>query len=183
MKAVKSIYGSICLTWFLYSRGLLPHIISVLLYSNIFIPVMELINKWYELIENVIVITGRTIIKCEAIIFECFNYINPIYNIIKQVESIFTNVNIDTGPPNIHHIHSIIRTRKTSTGKHLCSYYARKRRRRRKYVISGSKPSKNDNSTPTTNNNGNIESPPSSHYTGMYSNVFYPIDDPSCEDA
>jgi hypothetical protein len=175
----KSIYGGICLAWFLYIRGLLPHVISVLCYNHTFIPIMALINKWYELIGNAIVLTGKTIIKCEATIFERFNYIAPIYNIIKQVEYVFTYFDINIGPPSTQHIPSNIRRHKTSTGKHLCSYYARKRRDRRRQVTSGSNQSKTDNSKDTTN----TESLPYSHYVESYNNDFHAIDYPSCQDT
>jgi hypothetical protein len=128
----------------------MPHVVSVLCYNHMFIPFIELLNKRHELIGNIIVLTGKAIIKCETTIFKRFNYIDTIYNVIKRIESIFTYVTIDIGPPNIHHIPSNIRRCTTSTGKHLCSYYARKRRSQRKQVISAPKQSKTDNANNNT---------------------------------
>jgi hypothetical protein len=179
---IKSIFGGIFLAWYLCTVGLLPHLISVLCYNHTCIPFIALINKWYELIGNIIVFTGKAIIKCEATIFEHFNYIDPIYNIIERVESIFTYLDINIGPPNIHHIPSNIQRRKTSTGRHLSSYYAQKRRNRRRQVISGSNQSKSDNSNDDDNDNTNTKSPPYSHYVELYSNNFHPIDNPSYQD-
>jgi hypothetical protein len=179
---IKSIYGGACLAWYLCTRGLLPHVVSVRCYNHMFIPFIALINNWHELIGNVFVFAGRSIIKCESSIFKHFNYIDPIYNIIQRIGSIHTSLDIDIGPPNIRQVPSNIRRRKTSTGKHLCSYYARKRRNRRNQVISGSNQSKTDNST-NKDNNDNSNSLPYSHYMELYNNNFHPIDDPSCQDT
>jgi hypothetical protein len=46
----KYIYGIICLTWFLYSRGCLTHITSVLCYNDIFIPFIGLLTRFCEFI-------------------------------------------------------------------------------------------------------------------------------------
>jgi hypothetical protein len=172
---ITSVYGGICLTWFLYSRGCLPHVTSVLCYNNIFIPFIELLNKFCELIGNSIITIGSGIIRCESAIFKRFNYINPIFTTIDGIESLFSRIDIDIGTPTTQYAPSNVRRRKSSTGKHLCSYYARKRLHRQQHVISGSNQSKNDNSHNTSTN-----VPPSSHSTETYYDDFYPMDDPSC---
>jgi hypothetical protein len=142
---IKPIYGTICLTWFLLSNSRLPHIASVTCYNNIFIPFTKLINKFCEFLGNIIVSFGSKLIQFESFIFNQFNYINPIYNGLKLIESMFGNVNINTCPPSYHYVPSNIRRCKTSTGKHLCSFFARKRHLwRQQVVISGSNLSKND---------------------------------------
>jgi hypothetical protein len=178
---INSIYGGACLAWYLYTRGLLPHVVSVLCYNHIFIPLIDMINSWYELIGNVIVFAGKAIIKSESSVFNRFNYIDPVFNIIQRIGSIITSLDVDIGPPNIHQVRSNIRRRKTSTGKHLCCYYARKRRNRHRQVVSGSNQSKNDDSPDKTDDNN--KSLPYSHYEELYSNTFHPIDDPSCQDT
>jgi hypothetical protein len=178
----KSIYGGICLTWFLYSRGLLPRIISVLCYNNTVIPIIEMLNRFCEFIGNAIVSFGASIVQCEAIAFHHFNYINPIFTSITYIESILNIDRINIGHPTIHRRRSNTRRRKTSTGKHLGSFYARKRLHRRKSVISGSIPSKNDNSTHIHDAKTTMESIPIPPYAETYNNDFYPIDDPSCHD-
>jgi hypothetical protein len=137
-----------------------------------------MINKFCEFIGNVIISFGSGIIHCESIAVNHFNYIDPIYNGLKRIESIFSNSNIYSGGPKFNYHPSNIRSRRTSTGKHLCSYFARKRHHRQRSVISGSNQSKNDNS-----NDGYINNEPQSlHPTETYENIFHPMDDPSCQD-
>jgi hypothetical protein len=66
---IKPIYGAMCLTWFLLSNGLLPHVASVTCYNNIFIPFTKLINKFCEFLGNVIVSIGSKLIQFESFIF------------------------------------------------------------------------------------------------------------------
>jgi hypothetical protein len=47
------------------------------------------------LIGNAIVAFGDGIVCIESSIFKQFNYINPIYNGIRCIESIFNSINID----------------------------------------------------------------------------------------
>jgi hypothetical protein len=98
-----SIYGGICLTWFLYSRGLLPHITSVLCCYHMFIPIIELLNRFCELISNIIVSFGASIVHCESTLFNHFNYINPIFTSIEYIESIFNISHINIGPPKVQY--------------------------------------------------------------------------------
>jgi hypothetical protein len=63
----------------------------------------------------------------------------------------------------------------TSTGNHLCSYYARKRLHRQQHVFSGLNQSKNDSSHDTSTN-----VPQNFHPTITYYDDFHPMDDPSC---
>jgi hypothetical protein len=172
---IKFVYGALCLTWFLSSNGLPPHLMSVACYNNIFVPFTKLINKLCELLGNVIVLFGSGIIRCESAVFSYFNYIDPVFGGIQYIESIFDNINIDIGPPSYHSIPSNIRRRKTSTGKHLCSYFARKRHLQQQgIIISGSNQSKNDDkpNNPT----------PCFHPMETYDDNFHPMDDPSCQD-
>jgi hypothetical protein len=135
---IKSIYGGICLAWYLYTRDLLIHVASVICYNNIFIPIVDIINKFYEFIGNAIISFGSGIIHIESIACKYFNYVDPIYNGLKRIESIFSNSNIYSSGTTFNYQPANIRSCSTSTGKHLCSYFARKRRHRRRSVISGS---------------------------------------------
>jgi hypothetical protein len=76
---IKSIYRGICLSWFLYSQGLLPHVASVLCYNNISIPLVEMISKLLELIGNIIVSFAKIFTQCEATLFNHFDYIVSFY--------------------------------------------------------------------------------------------------------
>jgi hypothetical protein len=167
-----------CLTWFLLTNGLLPHVARVTCYNNIFIPFTKLINKFCEFLGNTIVSIGSNLIQFESFVFNQFNYINPIYNGLKLVENMFDNININTYPPSYHYFPSNIRQRKTSTGRHLCSYFARKRHlRRQQVIISGSLTEKNDN-------NGTSKSDTKPSFPPREPCVFdfHPMDNPSCQD-
>jgi hypothetical protein len=133
------------LAWFLFSNGMLPRVASVACYNNIFIPLIGLFNKFFELIGNVLILFGSGIVRCESTVFKCFNYIDPIYSGIHYIKSIFSCIDLDTPPHTLHYVPLNIRRQKTSTGKHLGSYFARKRSCRKRYVISGSNRSKNEN--------------------------------------
>jgi hypothetical protein len=177
---IRSIYGGICLAWFLHSRSLIPHVTSVTCYNNIFIPIIELLNKFCEFIGNAIIAFGSIIVRCESFFFHQFNYIDPIFTTIQMIGSVFNDIdiNINIKPPTLRYVPSNIRRRKASTGKHLCQFYARKRLHRRRSVISGSIYLKNDN--PTVNTPPSVPIP--IHLMDKYDNDFYPIDDPSCQD-
>jgi hypothetical protein len=96
---IKFVYGALCLTWFLSSNGLPPHLMSVACYNNIFVPFTKLINKLCELLGNVIVLFGSGIIRCESAVFSYFNYIDPVFDGIQYIKSIFDNINIDIASP------------------------------------------------------------------------------------
>jgi hypothetical protein len=137
-----------------------------------------MITKFIELIGNIIVSIGNVFIQCKSALFNHFNYIDPIYNGIKWIESMFGNANIDIGPPIFRTNQSNVRSNKKSTGKRLGSFFAQKRRRRRRHVISGSIQSKNDNSNCDTPK----RAPQDFHPMETYHNNFHPMDDPSCQD-
>jgi hypothetical protein len=85
---------------------------------------------------------------------------------------------IDRGTTSsFNYVPSNTRRRKTSTGKHLCSYFACKPRNRRHSVISGSTESRNDNNKSEASPN-----PTCFHLMETYDNDFHPIDDPSYQD-
>jgi hypothetical protein len=158
----------------------MPHVTSVMCYNNILIPFIELLNKFCEFIVNIIISFGSGIYQCESIIFNRFNYVDPIFNGIHTIGSLFNILNIDNidSPPTNRYAPSNIRRRKTSTGKHLFSYYARKRRSRQQSIISGSNQSKNDKSHHDTSK----DIPPSFRPVETYIDDFRPMDDPSCQD-
>ena len=116
-------------------------------YNNIFTP----FNAIRNVFGNYIISFGEKVIQIESILFNRFNYIDPIFNGIKRIESILSNIRINVGPPTFHYTQPNIRRHKTSSGKHLCSYYARKRRNKRHHVIVPGSPyykAKNDNNNP-----------------------------------
>jgi hypothetical protein len=127
---IKSIYAVLCLTWYLVSSGTMFHITSATSYNNLFIPLVELFNKSCGLIGNIIVWIGNGIIRYESFVFQHFNYINPIYNGSKFIETGFSNLNINAGNPSYQSNPYNSSNNKASTGKHLSSYFARKRRHR-----------------------------------------------------
>jgi hypothetical protein len=182
---IKSIYSMLCLTWYLVSSKPLVHITSTTCYNNLHVPFIELFNKSCELIGSIIVCFGNGIIQCESLVFQRFNYINPIYNGLKLIELALSNIDINTGNLSYCSTPSNSSKNKASAGKHLSSYFARKRRRCRRRIISisGSIKSNNDGNykrqykqlpiTNTTTGSHNIESNTIS---------FHPMDDPSCQD-
>jgi hypothetical protein len=105
---IKPIYGIMCLTWFLLSHGLVPHVASVTCYNNIFIPFTIMINHLCEFLGNIIVSIGNKVIQLVSFIFNQFNYINTIYNGLKIIKSMFNSININTGTPSYHYVPSNI---------------------------------------------------------------------------
>jgi hypothetical protein len=72
---------------------------SVLCYNNIFIPFIELLNKFCKFIGNGIITIETGIIYCESAIFKRFNYIDPIFTAIHGIESLFRKIDLDIGTP------------------------------------------------------------------------------------
>jgi hypothetical protein len=135
---IKSIYGGLCLAWLLCTNSSLPHLkyeIYSICYDNICIPIIELFNKLFHMIGNTIISFGEQIVKYESIIFHHFNYIDPIFNGFKLMGSIFNTISVDIGPPSFHCCCSNLRRHCTSSGRHVCSYYARKHRLSRQQII------------------------------------------------
>jgi hypothetical protein len=126
---INSIYGSACLFWLLLTNGLLPQFTFMTCYNNIFIPFTKIINQLCEFIGNGIVSVGSGIIMCESYMFNRVDYVTPIYNCIKYIEfniaSILPQFKDDV--PSYKYAPSNVRRRKTSTGRHLCRYFAHKR--------------------------------------------------------
>jgi hypothetical protein len=151
---IRSIFGGLCLLWLLCWDGFMPHLqheAYLIYYNNIFTPFSIMFNKACTILGNFIILIGEGIIQAESKMFNHFNYIDPIFNGIKHIESMFSNIKINVGPPTFHYIQPNISRHKTSSGKHLCSYYARKRRLKRQLVIvpgSTYYRSKNGNNTP-----------------------------------
>jgi hypothetical protein len=173
----KCIYGLICLTWFLFSSGTFLHLISVGWHNLIFVPFHTLLSRLCELIGNATVAFGNGIVCVESSIFKQFNHINPIYNGIRRIESIFNSINIDMVTNKSNHKRPSGRQQKSSSGRHLCSFYACKRRHRQLHVIvPGLNQSKTDNHK--KNKPKSV-----SHLVEEYDNIFHPIDDPSCQDT
>jgi hypothetical protein len=122
----------------------------------------------------------KQIISCEDTLFNQFKYIDPIYNIINYVVNSFPI--LDGGRlPSFNYYPSNIRLCKTSSGRHLASYFARKRICRKQQIISGPK-KENDNNSENTNENRKNHIPHDRSY--CYNNyTFYPNDAPShCDD-
>jgi hypothetical protein len=127
---------------------------------------------------NFIVSFGSGIVNYESIVFKQFNYIDPIYNRLKLIESILSDIGLNIGTPTFHSNPSNVNSNKVSSGKHLGSYFARKRCRRQQQIISGSNQSKNDSS----NDDAHTNALPGFHCMETYDNDFHPMDDPSCQD-
>ena len=95
---IKSIYGMICLTWFLYTQGCPPLVILRMCLNNIFTPVVDQVNIHLRKIAKAIVSFGTMIVKTESIIFQNFNYIDPIFNCIQRIERLVSSAKINTSP-------------------------------------------------------------------------------------
>ena len=175
---IKSIYGGLCLLWLLCWNWSMPHLrheACLVCYNNIFTPFSAIFNKICMILGSFIVSFGIKVIQFESTIFNHFNYIDPIFNGIKSIESLFYNINIDIGPPSFHYCQPNIRRHKTSSGKHLCSYYARKRRlRRQQVIVPGLTYYKSKNDNP------NADPKRFFHYSdGTDDHIFHPYNDAS----
>jgi hypothetical protein len=146
----KAIYGLVCLWWLLLNNGLLPRFTLYTVYNNLFIPFTTIIIKLCELIGNMMTSFAAGIAQCESRLFNSFNYVDPIYNGIQYMEKKFHSIIPNYIPtPSFRYYPSNTRRHRTSSGRHLCSYYAHKRRaKQQQIIISGSTyyKSKNDNS-------------------------------------
>jgi hypothetical protein len=132
---IKSLYPILCLGWFLFTNGLLPLFTVYSFYNNICIPFSKMIMKTFETIGNISLSFGNTIISIESTVFHTFNYVDPIYNAIKQIEQFIPN--FEGGrPPSFKNHASNVCLHKTSSGRHLASYFARKRRFKTRHVIT-----------------------------------------------
>jgi hypothetical protein len=173
---IKSIYyGVLCLAWYITTRGTLLHLTSARCYNNMVIPFIRLFNKSYEILGNIIVAFGSGIIHCKSTVFKHFNYIDPIYNVLKCIEHVLSVVDIKIGNPTFQSTRLNSRNNKSSTRRHLGEYFAQKRLCRQRSVISGSIHLKNDNNIEDTPQHGTT-SPQQPDSTTI---LFHPIDDPS----
>jgi hypothetical protein len=173
--------------------GLLPRFTLYKCYNNIYIPFTHFIIKACELVGNIVTATGIQIIQAESLIFNRFNYINPLYYCIQRAGVIcYTMIHKLGGntTPSFNYSPLNVRQRNTSTGKHLCSYYARKRILRRKqiiipgstYYMSKTDNKQNDIITDNgTNQNSNVDPDHSYNYFAN-NHTFYPYNDPSHDD-
>jgi hypothetical protein len=126
----KPLYGIICLLWFMISHGLFLHLTSVGCYNCIYVPFTILMSRICEIIGTIIISFGRMTIQGESFIFSKFNYIDPVYTTIQRIGSLLVNIKMDVNHPTSQYHRSNVRTRKNSSGRHLCSFYAHKRRHR-----------------------------------------------------
>jgi hypothetical protein len=123
---IKSIYSIICLGWFLFTTGLLPRFTLYSFHNNIYIPFSQMLMMLCESIGNAVILIGRQFIQCESILFRKYDYIYPVYKTIKYVEGLFPNY--DGGhPPSFKYLPSNVRSRKTSSGRHVAFYFAQER--------------------------------------------------------
>jgi hypothetical protein len=174
---IKSIYGVLCLAWYLTTSGTLLHLASATCYNNILIPLIDLFNKSCELLGNIIVTFGSGVIRAESVVFNYFNYVDPIYNGIAYFERMFSTVNANIGTPTFRSPKHNSRNNKSSTGRHLSAYFARKRLRRQQSVISGSDKPKND-----TNVEEHPQMIPQRPQQPESCNLlFHPLNDQSCQ--
>jgi hypothetical protein len=132
---IKTLYSTVCPGWFLLSTGLLPRFMLYSLYNNIYNPFATMVSAICDFIGRIGISTGIRTIQFESLIFNKFDYVQPIYNVIKYIESLVPNIT-STTPSSLHYGSSNIPHRKSSTGKHLASYYVRKRLLHKRQVIS-----------------------------------------------
>jgi hypothetical protein len=180
---IKSIYSMICLGWFLFSTGLLPRFSLYSFHNNMYLPFSRrLLIILSESIGNAIICIGKQIIQYESILFHKCDYMYPVYKTIKYVKGLFPTY--DGGrPPSFKYLPSNVRLRKTSSGRHLASYFARKRMQKQKQIISGST-KKNDNCYYGTDKSQKTESNSQHRSNHEDSSIhdFHPMDNPSCHD-
>jgi hypothetical protein len=175
---IRSIYSTACLGWFLLSTGLLPRFTIYSLYNHLWIPFATALIKLCEATGSSCVYAVTKIVKYESMLFHHIDYIAPIYDMIQYVQSMVPCLNTSR-PPSFEYAPSNNRRRKTSTGKHLASYFARKRRHRHGAIISGSIHLKNDNSKSIPQ----MHETPSFHPMDEYDNIYNAIDDSSYQDT
>jgi hypothetical protein len=129
---IKSIYSTICLGWFLLSTGLLPRFTLYSLCNCLWNPFTTTLIGLCESYGSLCIYASTKIVKYESMVFQYVDYITPLYNMIQYVQSMVPW--FDEGrPPSFKYAPSNKRQRKTSTGKHLGSYFARKRREKMSY--------------------------------------------------
>jgi hypothetical protein len=131
---IKSIYSAVCLGWFLLSNGLLPIFAFYSMHNNIYNPFSATVSKMCEYIGSIGIHVGFRIARIESLLFNKFDYIQPVYNLIKYAESFMPNMN-HTAPSSLHYGRSNLPYRTISSGKHLASYFASKRLNRAKRII------------------------------------------------
>jgi hypothetical protein len=89
---------------------------------------------WRVLIMTII---GTSIICAESVVFHRFDYIFPVYNTLKLIGSILPPIQSSPRPmypkPKSK---SKSNTNKSSSGRHLCKYFARKQQLSKKTIIS-----------------------------------------------
>ena len=138
---IKSIYGMICLTWFLYTQGCPPLVILRMCLNNMFTPVVDQVNIHLRKIAKAIVSFGTMIVKTESIIFQNFNYIDPIFNCLQRIERLMSSAKINTSPSigirpsGISRRHNSSNN-KSSSGRHLAIFHARKRLATKSSIIT-----------------------------------------------
>jgi hypothetical protein len=97
---IRMIYSTACLGWFLLSTGLLPWFTLYSCYNNVYNPFATMMSAVCDFIGRTIISTGIHVIHFESIIFNKFDYIQPIYNVIKYVESFLPHLAV-----LLHHLH------------------------------------------------------------------------------
>jgi hypothetical protein len=135
-------------------------------------------STFYDLVGGIGISAGIHIIHFESLIFNKFDYIQPIYNTIKYVESFIPQFSSQP-PSSLRYGRSNVSNQKTSSGKHLASYYARQRMRHKQQVISVSHKKQDDNYIHHhgTNQNRKYALPKDPYVYNEY--IFHPYDDPS----
>jgi hypothetical protein len=179
---IRSIYGALCLIWLLCSNTSIPHLkyeACTIYYNIVFTPIIKLFSKIFTIIGSAMISVGNGIIQSESIIFNHFNYVDPIFTGITYIESMFSNnIHIDTGPPAFYYARSNTRSNKASSGRHLGSHYARQRRlQRQQVIVPGLNYYHNSKNDKTQNKSNNDEHNSYDYYASDHS--FHPLNDSS----
>jgi hypothetical protein len=132
--------------------------------------------KTFETIGNVGLSFGNTIISVESNLFHTFNYTDPVYNLIKRIEQYIPNFD-GSRPPSFNYHVSNIRSRKTSSGCHLASYFSCKRHRTIRQVIT---PQVQYYNHPYNNKHKSTDKNPKNIPTSDW--MFQPLNNLSCHD-
>ena len=185
---IKSIYGGICLAWFLYTEGCPPLVIVKMCFNNMFTPMVDQVNMLLRMIAKTIVSFGTMVVKTESLIFQNFNYIDPIFNCLQRIERLVSSANINTSPSisirpsGISKRHNSSNN-KSSSGRHSAIFHARRRLATKNSIITRPWADYRNNQTQVrsnvrTRNRTRFETCGSLPSLTI-PQAFYPIDDPS----
>jgi hypothetical protein len=156
-------------------RLLTPKYLFGLFYNFIYGPLMGVLFKSIGLIMPTI---GTSIICGESIIFNRFNYIAPINNTLKLIESIFPSIRSSPRPifpkSKSKTNGNSCNNNKSSSCRHLFKYFVRKRQQSKRSIISPGTAYYDSNHIPTATRSC-PSSPPTSSLASSTTMCYCPL--------